>query len=264
MSAPRVIGLIPDAGPLVDFATPNEGSVILGTEPSYEVAWTELSASGVVSRSLQRVRGAVNTPETCNFVTMANDGAPSTSSSPLTVTDLESGYCYRWQLTLTDRVGNANTYYSGELLVDTTTTGGWAAPDVVISGTAIFQAAVNDPAYFVPGTGTATLTATVTVPPSGITCVQFSNLTPVTGWTPGPELPNCATSAPYTQTLTFDATAVPATIDVTAQSSTGATSETRTVSLISDSLPPTGDFTWPEEGDDHVQGHDGRCPGHLD
>jgi RHS repeat-associated protein len=132
--------------PSVDFTTPNEGSTTIQATTSYTVAWTETAGSGTInSRSLQRQKGTIVTPNTCAGVTWANDGTASTAVSPVAVTGLLDGTCYRWTQTLTNSNGKSSTGTSGSVLVDTTAPAGSIvtpaanaplAGDVTITGSA--------------------------------------------------------------------------------------------------------------------------------
>ena len=88
------------------FSIPAAGLTVQAST-TVNVTWTETeTGSGVASRSLQRQKGSVVTPGTCAGVTYANDGAADTGASPRSNTGLLGGQCYRWQLIVTDNVGN--------------------------------------------------------------------------------------------------------------------------------------------------------------
>jgi RHS repeat-associated protein len=250
-SAVRTITLTPYTGsPIGDFTTPGEGALVMQSGTSYTVAWTETASPTVVaSRSLQRQKGPVVTAGTCTGVTWGNDGSPTTSASPLSVTGLVNGYCYRWQLTVTDNIGNYNNtpYTSGSVLIDTSPP---SLPDVTASGSPVYQPGTNGTVYFRPTTGgSMTLTATESpIPASGINCIKFQNLTPSSGWTPNPTLPACDTTSPYTETLGFGSSSGAATIEVLVQDGTGTWSAVRTITLTPYTGSPIGDFTTPGEG----------------
>jgi RHS repeat-associated protein len=110
--------------PSANFSTPDEGSTITQSSTSYTVAWTETAGSGsITARSLQRQKGIV-TSGSCAGVSFANDGSPSTAVSPVNVTGLLTGNCYRWIQTLTNSVPKSGATTSGSVLVDTTAPGG--------------------------------------------------------------------------------------------------------------------------------------------
>ncbi|HJP88998.1 MAG TPA: RHS repeat-associated core domain-containing protein [Candidatus Limnocylindrales bacterium] len=116
--------------PSTNFTTPDEGSFTLSASTTYSagVAWSETAGSGTItSRSLQRQKGAVVTPNTCTGVTFADDGSPSTSVSPVSVTGLSDGYAYRWVQTLTNSNSKSSSTTSGCVLVDTTAPAGTVA-----------------------------------------------------------------------------------------------------------------------------------------
>ncbi len=251
ISPATTITLTPDtSAPVGDFTTPGEGALVMQSGTSYTVAWTETASPTVVaSRSLQRQKGPVVTAGTCTGVTWGNDGSPTTSASPLSVTGLVNGYCYRWQLTVTDNIGNYNNtpYTSGSVLIDTSPP---SLPDVTASGSPVYQPGTNGTVYFRPTTGgSMTLTATESpIPASGINCIKFQNLTPSSGWTPNPTLPACDTTSPYTETLGFGSSSGAATIEVLVQDGTGTWSAVRTITLTPDNGSSIGaDFSAPNE-----------------
>jgi RHS repeat-associated protein len=112
--------LVDSSAPVADFTTPNENTTTLQGSTSYTVAWTESDPqSGVTARSLQRQRAAVATPGSCAGLSFANDGSASTATSPVGVTGLLNGYCYRWVQTLTNGAGTQGSATSGSVMVDT-------------------------------------------------------------------------------------------------------------------------------------------------
>ena len=64
-----------------------------------EVAWTE--DASVSARSLQRQVATAANYDACPAATFANDGAATTSASPVAQGGLTLGRCYRWLLTVT-------------------------------------------------------------------------------------------------------------------------------------------------------------------
>jgi Family of unknown function (DUF6055)/Bacterial Ig domain len=105
--------------PLSDFVTPNEGTPIAQASTTYSVAWSETEAgSGFGSRSLQRQMMTAPGDGTCQGLAWANDGAPSSSVSPVLSSGLVTGKCYRWFIALTDAVGNSSSAMSGTVIVD--------------------------------------------------------------------------------------------------------------------------------------------------
>ncbi len=107
-TAPTLVYTIPAAGTTIQTAT------------SVNVTWGETETdSGVVGRSLQRMKGSVVTPGSCVGVVYANDGAADTGASPRSNTSLVNAQCYQWLQTLTDRVGNVGVATtSGAVLIN--------------------------------------------------------------------------------------------------------------------------------------------------
>lgn len=116
--------------PTIDFTTPNESTTTTIPTGSFTVAWTETdTGSGVASRSTQRQRGSIVTPGTCTGVVPASDGTPTTGASPLNVTGLLGGFCYRWLTTVTDVATNSATATSGWVIVASGPSADFTAPD---------------------------------------------------------------------------------------------------------------------------------------
>jgi hypothetical protein len=243
-SAARTISFTPDASaPIGSFLTPADGALVLQTGTTFNVAWSQSDGGvGIASQSVQRQVAAVVSGHegTCTGVNWTNDGKPTTTASPLTPTDLVSGNCYQWLLTLTDGLGNSATYTSGLLLIDSANP---SLPDVAASGTGVHQAGPDGTVYFLPAAGgSVSLTATLTpVPPSGIASVTFDNLTATDGYVASPALPAADTNSPYSETLGFGAGTGSTSIDVHAVNGLGASSATRTVTMVPDTLAPVGD-----------------------
>lgn len=200
--------------PSTNFTTPDEGTTTIQTATSYSVAWTETAGSGTItSRSLQRQKGTIVTPNTCADVSWANDGTASTAVSPVNATGLIDGTCYRWQQTLTNSAGKSSTGTSGSVLVDTTAPAGTiAAPaantplagDIAITGSATDAGSFKEyqleyGAGASPGSWTSIGTFTGQVPATGSLAV----------WSPG------ALSGVYTLRLTVRQNASTATAVVT-------------------------------------------------
>ena len=162
--------------------------------------------------------------------------------------------------TLTADIGTKTVYYevrdtSGRtsgVITDTILLdpGQPTQPEVTGTGPGTYQVAPNDPVYFRPEiTSRIDLDATSS-PPSGgtLASISFVNLTPGTGLTPTPTLPNIDSSAPYQVSIAASGSAASSTIDVIARSGTDIASPTRTVQLVPDGLAPTATFVAPLGG----------------
>lgn len=135
------------SSPSANFTTPDEGTTTIQNVTTYSVGWTEAAGTGftITGRSLQRQTGAIVTSGTCAGVSWADDGAPVTTVSPVAVTGLVDGQCYRWIQTLTNSAPKNGATTSGSVLVDTTASAGTIAypeanrplaGDVVTTGSA--------------------------------------------------------------------------------------------------------------------------------
>ena len=244
----------PDA-PTAGFNHPAGGALVMQATTGYTVDWGESDStgSGLSTRSVQRQHAAA-TSGTCPSPASAswtNDGSSSSPSTPsLTVTGLPTAFCYRWVVTLTDRVGNSGPSTSGSVLVDA---GQAPIPNVSLTpGSGVWQPGTNGTVFFKPATGGSIgLTATTPVtPPSGVACIQFGNLTPSTGWTATPSLPNCDTTSPYSETLGFGSSTGTASIDAQVKNGVGTLSNPpRTIALSRDTGTQSADFITPDEAD---------------
>lgn len=147
-----------------------------------------------------------------------------------------------------DNAGRTSTTYSDTIVLDQSP-GVPNPPDVACTGTAVYQSAANTACFFRPAVAaTVTTTATVSDPQSGIAYVRFQNLSPTTGWTPSPVLPNQDTTPAYSEALGFSGSAVSATMEVLARNGAGTDGSIRTVTLTADSAGPTATFTNPPAG----------------
>jgi RHS repeat-associated protein len=248
-SDPTTVTFIPDSHVYGGFTTPSSPGTTLQSATSYAANWTydDNGQSGVVSILVQRKRGAVATAGSCAGVSWSNDGNAITSGNTSSVSGLLTGYCYQWLLTVTDAVGNQQTFSSGFVLVDTTNADS-LRPDVTATGTGVYQSGGQNGTVYYTNSGSIVLNASVpTTPPSGVANITFGNLAPASGWTPDPALPNVDTTSPYQTTLGYGTTTGSATIGVTATDGAGTTSTTRTVTLAPDRDDPTSDFTAPNE-----------------
>jgi hypothetical protein len=129
-------------------------------------------------------------PGVCSGLSFVNDptfsAAPTVSGANVTLADnvgpgLLTGYCYEWQVLVTDNVGNSKTYTSRPVLRDTSIP---AVPSVVASGSGVYQASANGPVYVNATTaGSLTLTSTGSGSTSGIGSSTFGmTKSQVTGW----------------------------------------------------------------------------------
>ena len=227
------------------FTTPAGGAQATG---SISVDWTESdgAGSGIASRSLQRYVGTIVTPGSCVAVAdWTVSGAATTTVAPRSDTGLTTGFCYRYVLTLTDRVGNASETTSSAVLVDTTAPD---APSVTATGAGIYQSAANGTIFFLPvADGSLALVATSSDAESGTASITFGAPSVTTGWT----TTSGATDAtsPYTRSYLFGATAVSSSIEVTATNGAGAASGATTLTLTADADDPTAGFTTLDETD---------------
>lgn len=148
-----------------------------------------------------------------------------------------------------DLNGNASGSFSDTIVLDTTP-GTPNPPDSTCTTTAsVYQGTINGTCFFRPAAAsTLTLTGTVTDPQSGIQYLRFQNLSPTTGWTPSPVLPNNDTASPYTESLGFSASAGTSTIQILARNGAGTDTSARTVNLTADSAGPTASFSVPASG----------------
>jgi subtilisin len=106
--------------PALDFLTPDEGTTTMARRRSIVVSWKELEtggSAGLRSRRLERERGRVVEPGTCQGVTWLVDGAVDSGTSPSAQSGLKRGYCYRWRLSVTDRNNMVGVAISGQILI---------------------------------------------------------------------------------------------------------------------------------------------------
>jgi RHS repeat-associated protein len=144
-----------------------------------------------------------------------------------------------------DENGNLSSAVSDTIVLDPTLpdTPTIACTDVA---NAVYQAADNGVCFFRPAAAsTVTITATAGDAQSDITHLRFQNLSPTTGWTPSPSLPNNDTTPAYTQALGFSGSAVSATIGVDAQNGAFAYGPVQTVTLQTDTEGGRTTFTAP-------------------
>lgn len=111
---PVTIQLRADATPpSVTLAGPAGGTTILDDD-RITLSWSDSdSGSGVASRVLQRQRARPDGAGACAAVSWSTDGSATSASSGMTVGDLKLGWCYRWRLTVRDRVGHTARAFTG-------------------------------------------------------------------------------------------------------------------------------------------------------
>lgn len=102
--------------PAASFSTPAPETTTDTTTASFTVAWTETEeGSGIDRRSVQRQVAPLESGACGEF---EDDGFAADASSPLDVSDLLDGSCYRWVVTLGDSAGNRSETTSGTVRVD--------------------------------------------------------------------------------------------------------------------------------------------------
>ena len=105
-------------GPVLLFSSPADERQSAGT---VSVAWTEADAgSGIGTRALRRERRPAGPDGLCIGFDWVQDGAATADPSPVVVTDLAEGFCYRWILAVIDRVGNSTVRTSPPVGIDAT------------------------------------------------------------------------------------------------------------------------------------------------
>jgi RHS repeat-associated protein len=147
VSSATTLTFVPLTGATADFLTPDEGTTsLVNPTTTLSVAWVETAGlTGITDRSLQRQLGSPGADGLCGATTWTNDGAPVTSTTPVSASGLTAETCYRWVLTLTDSTGS-NSFNSGAVLVDGTSpvatiaypeAGRPLSGSVVVTGTAV-------------------------------------------------------------------------------------------------------------------------------
>ncbi|CAN5557879.1 hypothetical protein BH20CHL6_BH20CHL6_08180 [soil metagenome] len=230
------ISVLADADPpTAHVSSPGDGSTALQAMTETTVDWSEADTggSGVVSRSLQRQRGAIGQPGTCDDAVWEQDGAIVSNASPVTDSGLLSGNCYRWIVNLTDAAGNAGYATTGGVLVDTVAP---APPGVVATGENVHQPAANDPIYLRGDIeGSLTLAAHGSDGETGVASSTFGPLSASDGWAF-----DAVTVAgdPAVVTLSWAAGVVASSLAVQSTDQLGFTGDATTVTLMPDTDPP--------------------------
>jgi len=240
------INLTPDATPpTVAFSAPANGGPAGQSVTTYLVTFSaadgESGADAANGRwwRTQRQVASASGGGVCG--TFANDAAAGSSASgggawPVSVAQsgLASAKCYRWTVLATDNVGNLSALTtSGTIVVDTSAP---AAPNVVGSGTGVYQSAANATIFFRPAAvATLSLTSTGTDNDSGIASSTFGALSVTTGWT---YTGGSVAGNPAVATAAFDASALGTGLGVTTTNKAGLTSTARNLSLTVDSTAP--------------------------
>lgn len=227
--------LLAQLGPSVDFTTPDETGSTSEIADEVSVEWTE---SQVASRSIQRERGPISVPGSCAGVSWSADGTATGSPSPLASAGLQSGFCYRWSITVEDALGTPATFHSGTVLVDTVLpTGAFTAPTSFVR---------QDSGYFVvswtetdaeSGPGSHRLIRQALVPPGDGTCVGVDwedDASPI------------YSAGPVIETSLVGDMCYRWVLSVT--DNVGNTAWTTSSPVLVDHEPPTADFVTPNEG----------------
>ena len=241
--ATRTVTLTADStAPATSVFTPSANAYQAGT--SVTPTWTETeTGSGVASRSLQRQSGAP-VASACTSTSWANDGAAVNVASGVAQTGLTNGSCYRWTLTVTDRVNNTSgTSTSSWVLIDTTAP---SQPNVTGSGTNVYQSAANNPIYFKGGTaGTINLSSDSADAQSGINKHNYSVLSVPANWT---YTPGDVAGDPAAKNATWTATSATTNVTLTPYNGALTAGPTRTVTLTADAIAPTMSYSIPAAG----------------
>ena len=186
------------------------------------------AASGVdtSSRTIERA-AATLTDGTCG----AFGAYGGSYSSP--DTSVQSGFCYRYRLTISDRVGNASTpVVSGIAKIDTSDP---SVPDLTLSESSAFSSVSGTTLYYNPqgsNSGSFTVDATSTDAQSGIASISFPAVFGADGATDS--------SSPYSNGYAWTAgDSASGAKTVTATDGAGRTS-TATFTVTPDTTAPSG------------------------
>jgi len=178
--------------------------------------------------------------------TLANGACSNYTADAGTYTSPDSsvsgGHCYRYTFTIADKVGNVSSGVTATAKVDTDAAAvAVAAPTPVTGAGNQYYDAAGQTLYFRPsGSGSFTLNATASDGESGVSAVDFPDVSGVAGWsgsTGGSD-----TSGPYASPAAYtwtSAAAAPAARTITATNGAGITSNA-TVTIAADSSAPSG------------------------
>jgi hypothetical protein len=242
LSSTASLSLVADADdPSATISSP--AGATIAASSALTLAWAESdgTGAGVASRSIQRERAAIPAAGSCTGASFSPDGAPTTAASSRTDTGLASGFCYRFAITLVDRVGNSATIYSGTVLIDTSAP---TAPSLIASGSGVYQSAANGTVWFRPSAAaTLTLVATAVDAESGVDSIVFGALSVGTGWSPAGEVVD--SSSPYGVVYTFSGSALSTGLSVTARNGASTSGAATEINFSADAGAPVGGFSAP-------------------
>ena len=115
--------------PTVSFDSPSHNLTVQSSNRVL-ISWNESdNGSGIDDRTLQRQRGIIRTPGTCDGVSYSNVGSAETRKDDY-LQSPKAGYCYRWVLRVRDNAGNTTTATSGAVLILGSDGGNLVAPTV--------------------------------------------------------------------------------------------------------------------------------------
>ncbi|HEY7396767.1 MAG TPA: Ig-like domain-containing protein [Gaiellaceae bacterium] len=151
-----------------------------------------------------------------------------------------SGFCYRYEFTIADKVGNVSTGVSDTAMVDgSVPTVNVTAPTATAGTAAQFYAAGSKTLFVNPAAGGSfTLAATASDAQSGLADVAFPDLSALGGWsgTGGSDATSPYDSGTYSWT---SGAAAPGSRNVVATNGAGATASDA-ISIVADASAPTG------------------------
>ncbi|MDQ3553731.1 MAG: S8 family serine peptidase, partial [Chloroflexota bacterium] len=112
--------LFDDVAPAGDFLFPDEGTVRTRTKTSLKVRWTQQDAggSGGLTQQVERERARAPAGAGCDSLRWRLEGGTAWAASPLLVSGLKAGWCYRWRLVLEDGAANVTTLISGAVRIE--------------------------------------------------------------------------------------------------------------------------------------------------